>query len=122
MIESHQRAGDKPMEQHLHIRDNASRMFPSFMNADLGLWTAIVSLIIVLLPGILAKFMAFKEVDSSMTVQNPFLSSPSFLSSTLIIGFILAIIAIASGKSNPSARLLATFTLVVCVVRFLLPS
>ncbi len=123
MIESHSRAGDKPMEQHLHLRETSRNMFPTFADMDLGLWAAIVSLIVVLLPGIVSKLLSFSEATAEAELRNNvLLSSPGFNSSTLVIGFVLAVVAIACSKNNPSARLLATLTLVVCIIKFILPS
>ncbi|MDB4939645.1 MAG: hypothetical protein JWO40_70 [Candidatus Doudnabacteria bacterium] len=117
MIESHRREDDAPLAQHLHVENKA--MFPTFASVDADLAAAVLSLLIVLLPGIILKIMAFNA--NALTQPNLLATSAPFVNSTLLIAFVLAVYALARAKSNPSTRTIAILTLVVCILRFILP-
>ncbi len=118
MIDSHRREDDAPLAQHLHIVPKDS--FPTFKNFDVELSAAILSLVVVLLPGILMKLLNFSATAAA--APNPMLSAPSFVNSTLLIGFVLALYSLSRSKENAATRTITIFTLIVCVLRFVLPS
>jgi hypothetical protein len=119
MIDSHRRDDDKPMEQHLHRR-TTREMFPTLSNMNMDYVSAILSLILVLLPGILIKLTSFSA--DAYKQPNPFLTAPGFVNATLLAGFVLAVYALARSKNDVAVRTISILTLIVCIVRFILPS
>jgi len=51
---------------------------------------------------------------------NPILTSVGFMNSTLVIGFILGLIALVRSKNDVTVRTLAILTMIVCVIRLVL--
>jgi FtsH-binding integral membrane protein len=119
MIDSHRREDDAPMDHHLH-RVDGQNMFPTFKSINPDMAAAILSLVVVLLPGILLKLLSLNS--STTTAPSPLITSPSFVSVTLLVGFILALVSLARSKDNASIRTISIFTLIVCILRFILPS
>ncbi len=86
------------------------------LNLDLSL--AVLSLILVMLPGLLIKVIGYDM--TGQTAPNPILTSVGFNNSTLIIGFILGLVTLARSKNDVTVRTFAILTLIVCVVRFVM--
>jgi hypothetical protein len=103
------------MQEH----NNVSKHFPTLRNMDVVVTSSIFSLVIVLLPGIVAKLMTLGNSEMA-AYQDSALLSPAFQNITLLIAFVLATYALAKSLVGSPARTFALLTLVVCIARFVL--
>ena len=90
----------------------------NFEKLNLDLWFATISFILVLLPGLLVKVIGYDP--SGAKAPNPLLTSVGFINSTLVIGFVLGLIALVRSKNDVTTRTIAILTMIVCVIRFVL--
>lgn len=90
----------------------------NFQKLNLDLWGATVAFILVLLPGILVKVIGYDMTGQK--APNPLLTSTGFMNSTLVIGFILGLVALVRSKNDVTVRTVAILTMIVCVIRFVL--
>jgi hypothetical protein len=103
-------------EEHMH---HVAKHFPTFKNMDVAVTSSVFSLVIVLLPGIIAKLMVIGSSEIA-AYQDSALLSPTFQNITLLIAFILAVYALVKSNVGSSARTFAILTLIVCIARFVL--
>ena len=89
-----------------------------FKKLNLDLWAATVAFLLVLLPGLLLKIIGYDMTGQK--APNPILTSVGFMNSTLVIGFILGLIALVRSKNDVTVRTLAILTMIVCVIRLVL--
>ena len=94
----------------------ASRHFPTFVKMDRDVTVSILALVIVLLPGILAKVVTI-QADAT---ELPVFLSATFQTTTLLISFVLSLYAMVRAAVGSSARMIALLTLIVCIARFIL--
>lgn len=95
--------------------------FPTFRNVAWDWLLALISLVVVLLPGVLLKIVTLNPNFDSTSPSYQFLVSPVFNSAVVLIAFVLSLISISKTK-EPSVRTLALLTLIICIIRFMLPS
>lgn len=91
---------------------------PNWQNMNLELWVGILGFIILLLPAILVKFMAFGS--HPILTSTSLVTQQSFLSATVLVGLVFSLYALAYSKNNQAARTIAVIALIVAVVRLLL--
>ena len=94
-----------------------AKVWEQFEKLNWELWVALISLILVLLPGILVKVIGYDPTGAK--APNPILTSVGFMNSTLIIGLILGLYSLVRAKDT-NTRSLAILTMIVCVVRLVL--
>ncbi len=95
--------------------------FPTFKKLCWDWILGVLSLVVVLLPGILVRIFAFNPNFDTSSPSYQFVASQGFSSAVILIAFVLALIAITKAK-QPGVRTLALLALIVCILRFLVPT
>ncbi len=102
-------------------RSESKGAFPTFKKWDWDWISAILSLVVVLLPGILVRILAFNPSFDTSAPSYQFVASSGFNSAVILIAFILALVALYKARHS-GVRTLALLTLIVCIIRFLVPT
>jgi hypothetical protein len=103
------------------VSTSVGSSFPTWERMDKGFVVSTLALVVALLPGIIARILSFGGEESMVNGQS-IVYSPSFNAIVLILGLILGLTGMKMSNNNVSARTVAIFALIVCVVRILLQS
>ncbi len=103
------------MEEEITVEETivVSNRFPTLKSLGYDLISAILSLFVVLLPGI-ARYVAAGDSE----LQQPF--SPEFQLVTLLLALGLSVYAIVKSETGSGTRVIALVALVACTIRLVL--